>query len=176
MIEEAYRTGVLDPRVHRRIVGDIQRYAERAGVPPEAICRALDEYVGEDETAWVRRFLLQRAAPLPGLAYVGRCRDVSERMVGIAGCMVRNFVDARVMTAARVVDERPRCTILLIPNFFIGRTSSQGWSGGALVDVLAERLTGGKSTVIYVSDLEVMKDTYGEAAFDLVNRLQEAGR
>lgn len=172
MIEYAYEYGILDRRVHGRIVADIDRYAERAGIPPEAICRSLDEYVDPPEVEWVQDFLRQRSAPPLGLAYLGRWRDVGERMVGIAGCMVRNFIDARVMTAHVVTETRPECTLLLIPNFYAGRSAMPEWQVSQLADVLVERGTSGKSTIIHVSDLESMEAAYGTAMVDVVRRLR----
>ncbi len=171
-MNEAYQYGVLDPKVHSRIVADLQRYSERAGVPSEAICRGLSNYVDEREVTWVRNFLRNRTAPPPGLAYVGRWTDVNNRMIGIAGCMVRNFVDARVMTAHRVVEESPTATLLLIPNFYASGVKMPDWKVSQLTDILVGRRNAGKSTVLYVEDMTGLMAMYGNATADFVNRMK----
>ncbi len=165
MIERAYEAGVLDRKVHQRLAADLDAFAARAGIPPEAICKSLSEYVGEAEEAWVREVLKHRKNP-SGLAYVGNWRDVHQRMHGMCGAFVRNFVNARVLTVERFIEERPATTVVLIPNFHPGRLP--GWKVAQLTDAFLER-AGTKSTVIAVGSMEALREDYGPAVHDVLS-------
>ena len=163
MIERAYEQGVLDRKVHQRLAADLEAFAARAGIPPEAICTALGEYVGRKEEDWVRWVLKNRRNPSPGFAYVGNWRDVQRRMAGMCGAFVRNFVNARVLTAERFIEERPTTSVVFIPNFHPGRMP--GWKVAQLTDAFMER-AGTKSTVITVGSFEALREDYGPAVAD----------
>ncbi len=167
MIEQAFASGVLDRRVHQRLAADLSAFAERAGIPPEAICTALGEYVGDWEEAWVRSVLKSRRNPPPGLCYVGSWPDAPRRMAGICGALVRNFVNARVLTAERFIEERPDTTVVLIPNFHRAAGKLPDWKAAQLADAFVER-AGTKSTVVSASDLGALREDYGDAVADLV--------
>lgn len=161
---------VLDDRVHRRIIADIHRYAERAGVPPEAISTGLEHYCSEPEIEWAVRYLSNRERPPVGLLYLGRWKDPARRMAGLAGCMVRNFVDARVMSVQRATDEMATCTLLLIPR--VPGKALADWKASQLVDLLTERMNAGKCTVVAARDLETLKAQHGEALAEALARYE----
>lgn len=155
--------------MHQRLASDLEAFAERAGIPPEAICTALGEYVGPDEERWVREVLKSRRNPPSGFAYVGDWRDVAQRMAGMCGAMVRNFVNARVLTVDRFIKERPATTVVLIPNFHRGGGKMPGWKISELADAFVER-AGTGATVITVASFEVLRVDYGPAVADIVQR------
>lgn len=172
LVDEAYRSGVLRPDKHARMVADVDRWAERAGVPAAAILTHLSEYVDEPERAWVMEVVKARLGALPrGLVYVGRWRDVDRRMAGIAGAMVRNFIDARVMSAHQVVEDPPDCRVLLIPNFHPGgKGRMASWKASELADVVLDRARNGKATVLHVDALEDVRADYGDELADMMTR------
>lgn len=166
MIERAFETGVLDRRVHQRLAADLESFAVRAGIPPEAICKPLSEYVGRVEETWVREVLKNRKNPSPGFCYVGNWRDVQRRMAGMCGAFVRNFINARVLTVDRFIEERPTTSVVLIPNFHPGLMP--GWKVAQLTDAFMER-AGTKSTVITVGSFEALREDYGSAVADALH-------
>lgn len=149
MIERAYADGVLDRVEHARLVADLDAFAERAGVPPEAICQHLGAYAGAEESDWVLEFLRRRRAPHPGLVWLGTWSDVQRRCVGIAGALVRNFVDARVASLADLVEDPPVATVLLLP-----ATRGPQWQRDVLAGVLVERASRGVSTLLHATCLD----------------------
>lgn len=167
MIERAFTSGVLDSKVHQRLASDLEAFAERAGIPPEAICTALGDYVGPEEERWIREVLKSRRSPSPGFCYVGHWHDVTHRMAGMCGALVRNFVNARVLTVERFVEERPDTAVVLIPNFHPGQIP--GWMVAKLADAFVGR-AGIKSTVITASTFEALREDYGGVVADLVTR------
>jgi len=165
---------ILDTRIHRRIIADIRRYSDHAGVPQHAISNGLEHYCGQSEIDWVVRYLRARAnPPVPvGLAYMGDWGDMTRRMVGIAGCMVRNFVDARVMTVQRATDEMATCTLLLIPRIPTGKALLD-WKVSQLVDLLTDRMNADKCTVVAIGkNLEALKVDHGQDLAEAVGRYE----
>ena len=168
MIDDALESGVLDPKVHRRLIHKLSEYAERAGVTPEAICTHLREYAEDQERAWVGEYLSSRKHPPTGLAYIGAWRDAPTRMEGLAGCLVRNFVDARVMSSLQIADQSPTATVLLVPNFFVARSALTGWKVGQLVDTILARTYASKTTVLFIEDMDAMEGAYGRSIYEAV--------
>ena len=168
MIDDALESGVLDGKVHRRLISKLSEYAERAGVTPEAICTHLREYAEDQERAWVGGYLGMRKEPPMGLAYIGSWRDAPTRMEGLAGCLVRNFVDARVMSALQVSEQSPTATVLLVPNFFVCRSALTGWKASQLVDIILARTYASKTTVLFIEDLHAMEEVYGASINEVV--------
>lgn len=151
---------VLDEKIHRRIIADIERYAERAGIPPEAIATGLEHYCEAWEIEWVRGFLLSRRQPPCGFVY-NRTDNAANRMIGITGCMVRNFLDARMMSVSEAIENRPTCALLLVVGI---QSNSTAWKMSELADLLTARMTQGRATVTCVEDLEILKQTHPDLA------------
>jgi hypothetical protein len=174
---DPYKTGVLVPEVHERLVLDIENIARDASIQPIHIMTPLAKAVTAKEVDWVRGFKRHPSEGVSGLCYVGKKpkQPIEDRMAAIAGALVRNFVRARIFTVGQMMefleDKRgsvPEASCLLIPNFFIekamaGQTSS--WKIPPLLDLLLDRHLTGKQTVIYASSMEALAAEYG-AAFE----------
>ena len=171
LVRQALEDGVLHERTHEQLLVRLPGAAQRAGVPAEAICRHLQNYVDDEEREWVREVLRLRSAPPAGLVYVGRWRGgVDGRMDGIAGAMVRNFIDARVMQVRRAIEEKPRSLVLLIPNFLPEQGSMPGWEMGQAAELVLERIHGGLCTVLHVADMDNLKMAAGQGMVDTLGR------
>jgi hypothetical protein len=119
---DPYETGMLDPNVHHRLVADIERYARAARITPEWIWRPITDVCSAEETAWARQFRFHQGEGRSGLIYVGRdpCPQIEDRLAAIAGALIRNFIDARVLTLLHLLDaihdgEIPEFACLLVP-------------------------------------------------------------
>jgi hypothetical protein len=172
-----YEVGVLDRKIHERMVKAIDRYAQQAGIPVAAICTHLAHYVGEDEQEWVSEYLASpRNDPPPGLLYVGAWPDVGTRMTGIAGAFIRNFVDARVVTVHQLVEaDFPDCAVLLVPNFYAPGGNLTAWRAAKLVDGVLVRLHAGRPVVLHVADLDTMETAYGAPLRNALGVLKGVG-
>jgi hypothetical protein len=150
----------------------LKQAAKRAGIPAEAICRHLQEYVGDDERKWCRGVMASRSQPHPGILYVGKWPDVNTRMDGIAGAMVRNFIDARVMPINLALEERPASTVLLVPNFCT-TTKQAGWQAEKMSDLILERLHANQVSVLYGTTMDDIQNVYGTSLRDVfLNRFK----
>jgi hypothetical protein len=167
---DPYATGVLDPEAHERLVADIARYAEAAGITVDWLWKAVSETCGPDEVAWVKRFRFHPGEGCSGLVYVGKhpFPSILDRMSALAAVLTRNFIYARVMTLNHLLDaihdgETPAMSCLLVPNFFTIAAEPAGWRLAVLLDGLLERHVQGLQTVLYVADLNAMSQAYGVA-------------
>lgn len=178
---DPYASKVLSKDHHERLVADLDQFACDANIQPHWIYTALPKELSPD----VRKYLvnyrkLSAAGALAGMCFTrkglhGLSSDVV--MSALAGCLVRNFIRARVMTMTNVVQaiadkNPPKVSCLLIPNFFY--SSSEGgalasWQVSAVYDLLIARRVAGHQTLIYVSDMAMLGKEYGLAMQELVS-------
>jgi hypothetical protein len=91
--------------------------------------------------------------------------------MAVAGACIRNFIDARVMTVQDCIkktekSEPPLCRVLCIPNFYVN--SNDGghiakWNISGLYDLLLRRYTLELQTVVYVQDMKMLAQEYGNS-------------
>ena len=168
LVQKALQDGILNLQRHEQLLLMLEQAAERAGVPVGAICRHLRDYVGDDEREWCRKILASRSQPPSGMLYVGKWKDVNNRMDGIAGALVRNFVDARVMTIGRALEERPTSMVLLMPNFCT-TTKQAGWQAERVADLVLERLHTNRTSILYATTVADVQNVYGKALSDMLH-------
>ncbi len=178
-VDGPYDPGILQPDLHGRLVQDITRICETAGIRPRYLTHSMQGVCTEEEIEWVRSFNSHEADGIPGgLYYVGleTGKAVDQRMMAMAGALIRNFIDARVMTVHDAVESYRfgrHCSVLLIPNFYIGAKKGGGVLFAPQVSVLCsmidERFRKSLRTVLYVENENAMEDMYGTA---MRNRLK----
>src|SRR5271166_828251 len=106
MLSDPYASGVLVKEHHERLVAGLDGYARDAGIHPRWISTKLADVCAPDEMNYVRNFNVIRAeGQLQGLCFVRKTAeaDPETHMFAIAGCLVRNFIRARVMTISTVL-------------------------------------------------------------------------
>lgn len=174
---DPYATGVLKKEHHGRLVADLANIAMDAAIRPHWIYTSLLEVGSEAEVSWVKSFRANVNAGVSGLCIVGKnVPKVEDRMSAIAGALVRNFIRAKVVTVASLIEQHeegatPDPTCLLIPNFFIGKTMGGDlptWRIAKLHDILVERHMSGRQTVLYVTDMKNLAAEYGTPMAGLI--------
>jgi hypothetical protein len=176
---DPYASGVLRKDHHDRLVADLDNFARDAGIVPHWICEPMPEMDEKLET-YLRRFRHHAGEGVAGVVLSKKSKlpmTVDQYMSAIAGCLVRNFIRARVMTLGSVLDAHaagsmPNISCLLIPNFFY--PASEGgtiasWQVSALHDLLVARQVAGQQTIIYASDLNLLGKEYGLAFRELID-------
>lgn len=176
--EHTVTTGLLDAKEHSRIIADFERVCTTAGVQGHFLYESMTKYCGPIEVEWVKKFWHHKAQGVPGLALVGVTRP-DTRCQSIAAALVRNYVDARVIPVNTLIESTtngnypPSPTVLLVPNLFMlamGGKNMPAWRVQAMYDLLLERSTKGKPTVVYVEDLKGLVSVYGEPFRDFLSR------
>lgn len=165
----AFEEGTLDAQYHERLLADLDRVAETAGVQKAFVWSKLSSYCDTHEVEWVKRM---RKGQDHGLAYVGKKNiAIEDKMMAIAGVCLRNYIDARMMPVQEVLtrlknDTMPQPTVLLIPNFSLEKKDGGDipqWQVSSLLGLLYTRLARGLKTVVYISSMESLGLFYGES-------------
>lgn len=167
--EEVFNIGILDKEYHERLLADLDRVSEIAGIPSYFVWSKLSEFCSTEDVAWVKGI---RKGKDHGLVYVGTFETpIEDRMMAIAGACLRNYIDARMMSVQEVInrlkgDTMPQPTVLLIPNFCLSKADGGDipvWQTSSLLGLLYTRLARGLKTVMYVGSMETLQHTYGES-------------
>lgn len=158
------------------ILKRLPRVAQRGGFPPGYIHVSMTELCSTQEITWVKNYLKDRSSL--GLAYLGHFPDVEVRMMLMAAAFTRNFVTARVVTSARVIQDSQdkeedfdRCDVLLIPDFytvFHGKAYT-AWQISSMYSLLLQRVCAGLKSVLYIEDENRFTADYGSSIPNLIN-------
>ncbi|MEM5345786.1 hypothetical protein [Paraburkholderia azotifigens] len=167
-------TTVLDPIRHRTILDDIDHICQMAGISKHFLTHSMMDVCQEQEVDWVRNFPMYRAK-LAGLVLTNG-NNVSNRMMYMAGALIRNFTDARVFPINTVLrlakaGELPTPTVMMIPNLYVKAGGMKGiaaWDVQAIYDVLLERQAANKPTVIFIEDMDAATQAYGNVFRDFI--------
>lgn len=156
---------VLNPIIHKRIIDDMERVCETANVPAQYVRESMKGIARDDDIEWVRSFNIHRKNGNGGIVIAGN-DHIETRCMAITGTLVRNFIDARIMSLNTVVaapGEAVEPTVLVIPNLYLTSFGKQltAWQVQAVYDVLLNRLTSNKPTVVCVEDLNGLAMAYG---------------
>jgi hypothetical protein len=163
---------VLDNDVHKRLIADLPRLADTANVPISMIHHSAKTYVSATTLDWVRQYR-QNRQKATSLMIEGMQPIAPEtQMFAIAGVLLRNFIDARLLSLNDLIkaantnseDEFPSPTVILIPNLFVVTSgkSLTSWQIQTVYDILLKRRIADKLTVVYVQSMDALTDAYGE--------------
>ena len=168
--KEAFASKLLDKEFHERLLADLPQIVAKAGVPAHAVWSRLSMFCTPDEVSWVRAL---HNPSNSGLIFVGEEFDhlVEDKMVAITGVCLRNYTDARLMPVQEVVkrlkdDTMPMPTVLLIPNFCIGKNKGGDlatWQITTLMGMLIERMGKGLKTILSCDSMATVEKEYGAA-------------
>lgn len=159
---------VLDPVRHQRLIQDLDHVCTIANTPRKYVMESMTTFCDSNEVDWVVNFRLYRGM-YPGLVLVGK-PNTEERCMAISGALIRNFIDSRVVTLSTLLDAAeagtaPDPTVMVIPNLYVssyGKTLP-AWKVASVYDLLINRWTANKPTVIAVESLLGLQQAYGLA-------------
>lgn len=175
---DPYATKVLDPKVHDRLVANLEAYAADAGIHPRFIWTSAKGVLTDEESAWAKAVRQHMATGSSfGLCYFGG-DSVLERMSFMAGWMTRNFIRARVSVVSQILEglqegdgDLQTISCLLIPNFHVSKAEGGILSTrqvAQLYDLLTARASTGVQTVVRASSPKALADDYGAAMSRLI--------
>lgn len=156
-------TAVLNPIVHARLMADMAAICARANVPTTAMHKSARETLDENEMAWLSSLTISPSGVKgTGAIFVGD-PDSEDKLIAIAAALLRNHLDARIMSVNTVLDQSEPSSVVLIPNLYV-RGQGQAlptWKVQQLYDILLSRRTLGLLTIAYVEDMGGLKKDYG---------------
>lgn len=170
-IEQALANKILDEEVHAPLLRNLDNIASSANIPVTMMYTSMIGVCSAQELDYVRG--IRKEQQYEGLVYVGEStgQPIRTRMMVVAATLLRNFINAKVMTMQEVigclrVDKMPRPSVLLIPNFFEGGEQKvPDWQVGLVLDMLYTRGNSSQHTFLYVSDMQDLKSVYSEAVY-----------
>lgn len=169
--------GVLQPDAHYRVVQNREAIAKRAGLGAafmSAIWTALPAEVTEDERGWVRG-IVQRQEPQHRL-YGGNIAHSAARFRTLVGWLVRNFIDARMMSVEEIVSasmegEAVEAQVLFVPDFAIKGEPKSAPIQRAVLSVVRARFNTGLPTALFTNTPDAVPETYGRSAWDEIEAI-----
>lgn len=161
---DPWASGVLKREVHDRLVANIDQIAMRAGLGHQhqhliwttadlnktemQFCEAAVE-MARHHTAWSLKKI--------GICYTQDAQLAEKRMLAMTGLLVRNFVDARVMSRMDIVAERKGgntvdATVVFVPDYAMPEyvETMPAWERTAMMEFVHERIRDGLPTCLYV--------------------------
>jgi hypothetical protein len=160
----------LDPTVHREIIARMTQFCATANVPEKFVRLSMKGFCSDVEIEWVRQFN-QNLRAGRNLIFTGKNKNHETKCMAITGTLVRNFVDARLMTLRGIIDNpdvalEPR--VLIVPNLYVTSFGKQltAWQIQAVYDMLLNRLVANKLLVAYVESMSGLQDDYGSVFYE----------
>lgn len=177
---EAFNCNRLNREYHERLLANLTLFTHIANIQPKYIWSSLKDYCKSNDLEWVKTIKLQDTT---GMYYSGKCHQpVEDVMSAIAGAMLRNYIDARMMTLQEVINhlkdnDMPAPTVLLIPNFYLSANNGgkvATWEVSDLLGMLLQRMSQNLKTIIYINDVKGMEKEYGSTFADHITKHYEA--
>lgn len=159
---------MLSPETHARIIADLDHICHTANIPKLMMYKSAKDFCSGKELEWLTRFPVHQRNN-QGLVLTGKHNPPPDlKMMSMAAALLRNYVDARVVTVQSIIssiidnEEPADPTVLLIPNLYVRGQKAPEWKMSLVYDHLLSRFTAGKLTVVYVEDLKSMGQEYGQ--------------
>jgi hypothetical protein len=156
---------ILDDVEHQRLLMDIEHVCTTANIPQSFVHTSMAKFCLPNDVEWVMNYPMEKAAGRGGLVITGS--NSEPRCMAITGALIRNFIDARVVTLNSLIeDAKTRAsdpTVMVIPNLFMSTHGKPmtSWQIQKLYDILLNRLVSNRLTVVYVQDMNQLADAYG---------------
>lgn len=166
---------VLNPQYHASLIRELDDVASIAKVPAYMIKQSAKGYLNTVTLDWVRDIRKHSKVHCYGLVLRGKFKvPIEQQFMAIAGALIRNYIDARIYSLGELIEDEgghvPDCSVLLIPNFYTGVHGKPlaGWQIQKLYSILITRMMKEKQTILYVSDLGLLEQHYGNNIVQLL--------
>jgi hypothetical protein len=182
-LESAIEEGRIDTKHHDRLLAGLEGYVEKAGILPIHVFAPLKPTCDDEEIEWLREFKSAfQHSPVRGFVFHGKFDPtVMDRMQHLAGWLLRNYVNGRVMLMHQVMaclkeGEMPKATVLMIPDFYVGPKEARAipdWQVGKIYGMLLDRQAKQGITMLGIADMKGMEEAYGSAVAGYVDKSYE---
>lgn len=162
---------ILDAVVHARLLQDLDHICLTANIPPLYLHQSMAVHCSASEMEWVQNYPLHRLSTLGGLCLTGK--NSESRCMAICAALLRNFIDARVVTLNQLVESAGKPdtqspSVLIVPNLYVTThgKSLTSWQIQSLYDILLSRYTTNRPTVVYIEDKQGVLNAYGSLLYE----------
>lgn len=159
---------ILDPERHYRLIQQRHAVSQRAGLGAafmSAIWEALPPIVSRNQRQWLINTIYKQPAHL---IFRGTGTYVAECFRALVGALLRNEVDARLMTVEEIVhivmgDDTLEAGVLFISDFALLDEPRSEPVKRKITGVIRQRINAGLPTVVYINDPSALSKSYGAA-------------
>lgn len=158
---------ILDPEKHYRLIQQRHAVAQRAGLGAafmSAIWEPLPPMVTRNQRQWLVNTIYKQPAHL---IFGGKGTYVAECFRALVGALLRNEVDARLMTVEEIVhivmgDDTLEAGVLFISDFALIDEPRSEPVKRKITGVVRQRINAGMPTALYVNDPTAISKSYGQ--------------
>lgn len=193
---DPWKSGVLDPVAHARLVSSIDAIARRSGLGERykhLIWEKADPHLIADmETSWMKNVVMYARSGVwahekLGLAYPDKVSHIATRMRMIVAKLLRNMVDARILSLSEIIAERRandgivEGTCILCPDFMIPEylTTLSDWDRKEMIGFIKDRAKDGKPTSVFlgvpIAELQSKTGKFPSVAKEIVESFKVIG-
>lgn len=159
---------ILDPEKHYRLIQQRHAVAQRAGLGAahiSAIWETLPPIVTRNQRQWLVNVIYKNPSHV---LFRGGSKYVSECFRALVGALLRNEVDARLMTVEEVVQivmegEQLEAGVLFISDFAVEDEPRSEPVKRKITGVVRQRINAGLPTALYASNINSVSKIYGAA-------------
>lgn len=157
---------ILDPARHYRLIQQRHAVSQRAGLGA-AFMSAIWEPLPLNVTRAQRQWLLNVIYKHPqSIVFRGSIRNVSQCFRALVGALLRNEVDARLMTVEEAVqiamsEDALEADVLFLSDFAVEDEPRSEPVKRKITGVVRQRVNAGLPTAIYASSITSVSKIYG---------------
>lgn len=176
-----YATGVMDPKVHWRLVQAADTYAAEAGIRPSDLYIEFKTFCKTaDERNYITMVIRHHGMPteMAGL-YYGMDMDppIIDRYRGIVAALLRHFVASKLIMQGRYFDmvmsgdnEFSDTPVLCLPDLFRGADNLSEGMRRSIASMLLDRYVAGNQVCVgKIPTLKQIDNRFGSDVADLIN-------
>ncbi len=164
-------TDMLNKQDHQRLMDALPTIVAQSHVPEVFIRTTAHGNCDESDIAFLTNYHALKMNGVAGYCKVGG-KGASRKLNFVAGALIRNYVDARVLSLESSLTgagEEP--TVLLIPDFCVETNDGRpfvGWKVQQTYDLLVTRMSKSKPTVLYVQKFDLLETNFGTSVADFI--------
>lgn len=167
-IAAAVEAGIIDKEKHEPLLTKIGRYSRMAGITEEDILLPFRGAVTEQEYQYIKKWRGLLRQGCYGMIYTGSFVGIPKKMKTCTAVLMRNYVDARILSIEDAMHEDP--TVLCLSDF--GAEPAE-FQAKMAVRILMQRMAASKVTILYVPQMSLVGKWYGPVALDILDNAFE---
>lgn len=156
---------------HQRLIDAMPTIISQSHVPEVFIRTSARGNVDDADIKFLSSYHALKSNGVAGYCKVGG-KGASRKLNFMAGALIRNYVDARVLSLeSSLLGAGEEPTVLFVPDFCVETNDGRpfvGWKVQQVYDLLVTRMSKSKPTVLYVQSFGLLETNFGKSVADFV--------
>lgn len=162
---------MLNKQDHQRLIDALPTIISQARVPEVFIRTSAIGNCDDSDMQFLSNYHALKMNGVGGYCKVGG-KGASRKLNFVAGALIRNYVDARVLSLeTSIAGEGMEPTVLIVPDFCVETNDGRpitGWKVQQVYDLLVTRMSKSKPTVLYVQNMALIETNFGKSIADFI--------